>query len=125
YGFAPGRDSANVAEQIDNPSSLLSLYRKLIRLRTSSQALAHGSIEVLTSPSMSSPVLAYLRKSNDQLVFVAHNLGGSFASAGPFRINATTAKALFTSGTMPNPSGTSGQWNLSMPPYSSGVWEMK
>lgn len=125
YAFAPGRDSANVAEQIDNPSSLLSHYRKLIRLRASSQALAHGSIEVLTSPSITSPILAYLRKSNDQLVLVAHNIGGSFMSAGPYRINANSAKPLFTSGTMPNPSGTSGQWNLSMPPNSSGVWEMK
>lgn len=125
YAFAPGRDTANVAAQIDNPDSLLSHYRKLIRLRASSQALSHGNIEVLTSPSMSSPVLAYLRRSNNQLILVAHNLGGSFASAGPYRINAMSAKSLFTTGTMPAPSGTSGQWNLSMPPYSSGVWEMK
>jgi Domain of unknown function (DUF3459) len=97
----------------------------LIRLRTDSPALAHGSIEVLTSPSMSSPVLVYLRRSNEQLVLVAHNLSGAFASAGPFPINAISAKSIFTTGTMPPPSGTSGQWNLSMPPYSSGVWEMK
>ncbi len=125
YAFAPGRDSANVAAQIDNPASLLSHYRNLIRLRADSKALSHGSIEVLTSSSMSASVLAYLRRSNDQLVLVAHNLSGAFASAGPYRINAMLAKSLFTTGTIPPPSGTSGQWNLSIPPHSSGVWEMK
>jgi alpha-amylase len=125
YPFSPGRELANVAAQLDDRSSLLSHYRNLIRLRASSQALSHGSIQVLTSPSMSSPVLAFLRRSNDQLVLVAHNLSDSFASAGPFAINAISAKPLFTTGTMAAPSGTSGQWNLSMPPHSSGVWEMK
>jgi alpha-amylase len=125
FPFAPGRESANVAAQIDNPSSLLSHYRNLIQLRNSSQALSHGSIEVLTLPSMTSPVLALLRRSNNQLVLAAINLGGSFASAGPYTINAISAKQLFVDGSATGPSGTSGQWNLSLGPYSTGIWEMK
>ncbi|HSE40947.1 MAG TPA: alpha-amylase family glycosyl hydrolase [Acidobacteriota bacterium] len=125
YPFAPGRESANVATQTQNPKSLLSHYRNLIGIRKASDALMHGSIELLSSNSSPSPVLAYLRHSSSQLVLVVHNVGDTFASAGPFTINAISARRLFSDGVFTDPSGSSGQWNLSLPPHSTGIWEMK
>jgi glycosidase len=125
YSFAPGIESANVATQTQDQKSLLSHYRNLIGVRKTSDALTHGSIEVLSSSSSPSPFLAYLRLAPAQVVLVAHNVGDAFASAGPYTINAISAKRLFSDGVFTDPSGSSGQWNLSLPPHSSGIWEMK
>ena len=124
FPFAPGREIANVSSQM-NQSSLLSHYRNLIRVRKSSQALTHGTIEVLTNPSSPSAALVYLRRSPEQLVLVAHNLSDAFSSAGPFRIDAISAEQLFADGVVTHPSGSSGQWNISLPPHSSGIWLMR
>jgi hypothetical protein len=75
-----------------------------------------------TSPT---PVLVYLRRSADQLVLVAHNLSDAFATAGPYPISAISAKRLYVNGVFTDPSGSSGQWNISLPPRSTGMWEMK
>jgi glycosidase len=125
YPFAPGRQTANVNSQINDPASIFSLYRDLIRVRKLSSALTNGNIELLSSHSSSSPELVFLRRSADQLVLVAHNVSGSFISAGPYRIDAISAKRLFSNGVFTDPSGTSARWSLSLPPHSTGIWEMK
>jgi glycosidase len=125
HPFAPGRDAANVASQTSDPNSLLSHYRNLIRVRKTSTALTHGSIEMLSAHTSPTPVLVYLRRSADQLVLVAHNLSDAFATAGPYPISAISAKRLYVNGVFTDPSGSSGQWNISLPPRSTGMWEMK
>jgi glycosidase len=125
YPFAPGADSATIANQIQDPKSLLSHYRNLIRVRKSSDALTHGSIEILSSSSSTSPVLVYLRRSSNQLVLVAHNFSDAFTPAGPYSINAISARRLYSDGVFNDPSGTSGRWSLSLPPHSTGMWDMR
>jgi glycosidase len=84
HSFAPGRDAANLALQKNDPSSLDSRYRSLIRARKSSGALSGGTLEILPLPAGKSPVLAFVRKSAGETVLVLHNLSDAKASAGPY-----------------------------------------
>jgi len=63
---------ANVAAQEGDPSSLLTLYRKLIHLRASNGALAEGRL--LPAQTSSDSVAAFVRRSSTQGVLVVANL---------------------------------------------------
>jgi glycosidase len=78
HGFAPGRETANVASQDRDPSSLLSHYRRLVRARHASPALSRGSLELVAAEG---PLLAWLRTRGAERVLVAHNLGPAPLSA--------------------------------------------
>lgn len=73
FRFSKGRETANVAAQTDDPRSLLSHYRGLLKARHASPALTHGSLELLKSAG---PVLSFLRAGAGERVFVALNLSG-------------------------------------------------
>jgi glycosidase len=78
---SPQADSltVNVAAQDGDPTSLLTLYRRLIHLRVSNDALATGELVPLQT---SDPhVAAYLRRAGDRAVLVVANLGTGAASA--------------------------------------------
>ncbi len=60
----------NVAAQRDDPASLFSLYRRLIRLRKSSPALRGGSYRTVPAPR---GVFAFAREADGERVFVALN----------------------------------------------------
>jgi len=60
----------NVAAQRDDPTSLFSLYRRLIRLRKASVALRRGSYRTLRSPR---GVYAYAREDDGERMLVALN----------------------------------------------------
>jgi glycosidase len=69
----------NVTAQDADPTSLLALYRRLIHLRASNDALATGELVPLQA---SEPhVAAYLRHAGDRAVLVVANVGGSAVSA--------------------------------------------
>ncbi|MGD1148707.1 MAG: alpha-amylase family glycosyl hydrolase [Thermoanaerobaculaceae bacterium] len=122
FPFSPGRDTANVASETGDPSSLLSRYRLLIRARRSSVALRTGAIRILASGS--SQVLAFLRTTPDEQVLVVHNLSGSFQNAGPFTNDATAFDTLFAdSGATLNLVGSS--WRVSLPARASAIWRLK
>ena len=72
-----GRNAAevNVDAQLAEPTSFLSLYRVLLRLRTSSSALLHGEINFLPPESQSESVLAYERRDGLDHKLVLLNLG--------------------------------------------------
>jgi alpha-glucosidase len=55
-------ETANVESQLDDPTSTLSLYRKLLRLRRSEPALSRGNIELMARDPA---VLSYRRSSPD------------------------------------------------------------
>jgi alpha-amylase len=65
--------TVNVAAQTDDPDSLLSRYRNLVRLRSEHAALRVG--EFIPVDSNASQVLAFLRVSKDETILVVHNLG--------------------------------------------------
>ena len=67
-------ETANVAAQTGDPDSLLSHYRKLIRLRQSSAALSKGTLTLLSPGNQSTPVLAFVREAEGEKVLVVHNV---------------------------------------------------
>jgi alpha-amylase len=69
----PDTQAINVATEASDPSSLLNLYRRLIGLRRSNDALATGRLVPLTAGS--TEVIAYLRRAGDKAVLVVANLG--------------------------------------------------
>lgn len=123
FPFAPGRDTGNVQAQSSDPNSLLSHYRNLIRARKSSRALMQGDLSLLSSTN-SPQVLAFVRRIADEQVLVVHNLGDSFAAAGPYVITAISLEKIYTDPSVMPPSGMSGQWTIALPPRSTGIWRI-
>ena len=74
----PDSMTTNVAAQDSDPNSMLSLYRRLIHLRRSNEALATGRLVPLTAGS--AQFAAYLRRAGDHAVLVVANLGGEAAT---------------------------------------------
>jgi alpha-glucosidase len=73
---APGAQRVNVAAQRDDPNSMLSLYRRLVRYRRGSVALRRGSYRSL--PDAPTGLFAYLREAPEdgERLLVALNLSG-------------------------------------------------
>ena len=125
FGFAPGRETANVAAQTNDPASLLSRYRYLIRARKASPALAKGDLVVLSPLSGSSPVLAFLRTTPTETVLVAHNLSDAFVAAGPYAVNGSSFERVFVDGSAGDPTGSPGAIRVNLPARGSGIWRVK
>ncbi len=119
YRFAAGREHANVAAQTADAGSLLSHYRKLIRARHASPALAHGSLEILTERG---PVLAFVRRAGDDRVVVAINLGGAPEHV-TLAVQARRAEPIYASGATVEV--TAGAAQVSLPPHASGVFQLR
>jgi alpha-amylase len=124
FPFAPGRDAANVALEVNDPASLLSRYRNLIRARKFSPALRSGTLEPLTATSGSSAVLAFLRTKDSERVLVLHNLSDSVAAAGPYSLSVTAADEIFADAHLGQPVGAAGTWSVSLPPRGSAIWRI-
>ena len=80
---APQPDSltTSVALQDSDPTSLLSLYRRLIHLRSENEALGTGRLVPLSTGD--AQVAAYLRRAGDHAVLVVANLGATAVSRLP------------------------------------------
>jgi alpha-glucosidase len=86
-GFTTGRpwlplvdpSTRNVAAQANDPGSLLSLYRRLLRLRRRSSALRHGDVEVLHG--LPDDCIAWVRAADDERLVLVANMGGGAAVA--------------------------------------------
>lgn len=76
--LAPDLETRNVADQAADPASVLSMYRRLIRLRRESQVLLRGDQEVLDVGD--TDVLAYVRRADGRSVFVALNFASRAAT---------------------------------------------
>ncbi|HEX6160370.1 MAG TPA: alpha-amylase family glycosyl hydrolase, partial [Thermoanaerobaculia bacterium] len=122
FDYAPGRDRANVASQTGDPSSLLSRYRALIHARNGSVALRTGTLELL--PASGSQALAFIRRAEGDTAVVVHNVSDSFASVS-FTLPVSSFDTLFADNGVQKPSGGSGNWSVSLPPRSSGVWRAR
>jgi alpha-glucosidase len=72
--IADDADMFNLANERDDPSSLFSLYRNLIRLRRAHRALQLGAYWAVEA---SGDVMLYAREADNDRIFVALNLGGS------------------------------------------------
>ncbi|GAC1516118.1 MAG: alpha-amylase family glycosyl hydrolase [Gemmatimonadaceae bacterium] len=74
-GLQPDSLTANVESQTSDPTSLLTLYRRLIHLRAQHPALGSGTLAPLDVSSDS--VIAYVRRDGTQAVLVIANLGST------------------------------------------------
>jgi glycosidase len=124
FDFAPGKEKANVAAETSDPDSLLSHYRFLIRARHNSEALRKGSLTLLTQPTDTTPVLAFLRQTAGETVLVVHNLGDIPLEAGPYAVPGNADPYYMTSG-VTAPSGGPGAVKVKLPAHGSGVWRMR
>ena len=71
---SPDADVINVARQREDPSSMLSLYRRLLALRRERPALAVGAYEQV---ELAGDVIVYLRAAGPSRCLVSLNLGGA------------------------------------------------
>ncbi len=68
----PDCDKSSVEAEIDDPGSMLNLYRRLLDLRRESAALRLGSY--LSHPASSDQVLVYRREADEETMTVALNI---------------------------------------------------
>jgi glycosidase len=122
FGFAPGRETVNVAAETGDSASLLSHYRRLIRLRHASPALMKGTLTVLSPTKSSTHVLAFVRETGGERVLVLHNLGATEIQAGPYDLKAGSAERLLG----PDDAAVKGAdgWSFKLPVGASGVWRL-
>lgn len=125
FPFAPGRDTANVARQTNDASSLLWRYRELIAARKASAALRKGTLTPLNTQASGAAFVAWTSTYEGETVLVAHNVTGGFISTGPLNVGGTTAEKVWADSTVPAPVKGATGWTLSLPPRASGVWRMK
>jgi glycosidase len=120
-GFAPGKETANVAAETADPGSLLSRYRALIRARHGSQALRTGDLGLVPAGL---PVLAYVRRGGGETVLVAHNLGAAEATLAAPGLPGSVAETLLADpGAALAKDGAA--WRAALPPRSSGIWRLR
>ncbi len=70
--IASDHQTINVALERDSPTSLLTLYRRLIELRRAEPALSVGDFAPLPAPG---DLMAYIRKTDQRRLLVVLNLG--------------------------------------------------
>ena len=71
----PSYKTHNVADELKDPNSVLSFYKKLLKLRRTNKALLDGDYRPLNQNDQN--VLSYLRAYKDQIVLVALNMSGA------------------------------------------------
>jgi len=87
--LGPDAETRNVAAQANDPTSILSTYRRLISLRAATTALQVGSL--VLRPEASGDLVAYTRETADQVVLVLINTGRDDAAWRLSSIRGTTA----------------------------------
>ena len=114
----PSYKTVNVASELKDPSSILQVYRSLLKLRHQNQALLEGDYVALNESDAN--VLSYLRRYKNEAVLVVLNMSSqpqevSFDLA-PQSFAAKSARTLLTS--MPPGSKESALSHLSLEPFS-------
>jgi glycosidase len=122
HPFAPGRDTANVADQTDDPGSLLNHYRGLIHARAGSPALGGGT--VVLPDHDNGAVLVVVREHADQRVLAAVNLSVGFQVAVGIAVDGRPTRELYSDGNVGAWSGGPGSWSVVLPPHGTTVWEL-
>jgi len=124
YPFSPGRDSLNVATQDAAERSLLAHYRRWIRARSNSPALRRGDLSFVTGAD-NPAACVYLRSEATEQVLVAHNLGASAITAGPFALQAGGLDPVTADPGCGLPASSAAGWTIHLPPRSSGAWRLR
>lgn len=116
----------NVAAQADSPTSLLSHYRALIKLRNEHPALRTGATSIIATNNRA--VFAVLRVADDDMIFVLINLSGE--SVRDYALD--LASPVFSSSSMMEPLlGTANSLTITsqplaeLPPFSTFLFQIK
>jgi glycosidase len=120
FRFAPGRETASVAAQTDDPQSLLSRYRTLIRLRQQHPALRTGDLALVALEGAPTGAVAYLRTAGDQRLLVVHNLADAPATLAWTLPGEPTYTLRFGDRGVGVPAGGA----ITLPARATGVWEL-
>jgi alpha-amylase len=123
WPLSPGTGAANVASQTGDPSSLLSRYRRLIRLRKASPALRLGGLARL--PTEDAGVLSFLRGDAGETVLVAHNVTPGAATVTVALPGWTGADPLLADPGAALAPGSGESWTLTVPGQGSGIWRLR
>jgi glycosidase len=120
YRFAPGRDTANVADQLSDPRSLLVRYRTLIHLRNESQALSLGDLyPVILEPALRD-VVAWERRRGSERLLVIHNLADEARTVSWVLEGAGKYQLVFGDPGVGLPAGG----GLTLPARATGIWQV-
>ena len=119
YRFAPEKETTNVAAQTSDPRSLLSHYRRWIRARHASAALARGTLRLLRDEG---PVLVFVRSLGQEQVLVGHNLADE-PQVLVLEVPGTRADPLLAAEGV-NATREGGAVRLVLPPGASAVFKL-
>ncbi|MEA3310079.1 MAG: alpha-glucosidase [Chloroflexota bacterium] len=86
-------DGVNVAEQLDDPDSLLSFYRRMLRLRKETPALMAGDYQPLHEEA--EDYFAFLRRTGEQICLVVLNFSAHTHTLA-FELEAERAQLIFS-----------------------------
>ena len=115
----------SVAKQADDAGSLYNVYRKFLRLRNTYPALAEGTIELPEwfddASSEQKQVMAFYRTSESEKLLVLHNVSDT-PSSYTFTATIDRPVADMNGVTISSQGDTH---TLTMPPYSSIIFEMQ
>ncbi|MEE1675554.1 alpha-amylase family glycosyl hydrolase [Agarivorans aestuarii] len=125
----PDYPQINVAQQIEDPNSMLTHYQKMIALRNQHPALASGEFELLkTTGNSSRHSIAFLRKHSDETLLVVVNLSDEEIVAGVNLAGTSVANKQFQlgqellSGLKANEKLAEQELELTLPAYSIKVF---
>jgi alpha-amylase len=125
HPFAPGRDTANVSDQDDDPGSLLNHYRGLIQARVRSEALGGGRFELLDPASGGTASLAWKLETDGETVLVVINLSGGFQTVTGLDVAGRPTEALYEDGAAGNPTGGDGSATVYLQPHGTSIWRFE
>ena len=109
----------NVQEQEKDPASLLTFYRRLLRLRKANPALVEGDYQPLPTPNPE--FLAFRRSTREQSVLVVLNFSERSASLDLSTLSTNTIRVLLSS----TGSTTVGLARLSFAPFEICLLQVK
>jgi alpha-glucosidase len=118
----PGYRQRHVADQQADPGSVLSFYKRLLRLRKESPALLHGDTQfLLRRPT---EALVYLRRSETQTMLVALNF---YAWPVQVKLDGGLPAASWEQRLTSAPGGQVGPMlngQIALAPFEASVWEL-
>jgi len=121
---APGWEQANVAAQTGDGGSLLSLYRRLIRLRHQHTALRRDAWRDLSDDAQ--PALLLLERAHaDERLLVAVNLGADPIDVAVHLPALRNSELIFYDAAESPPDGPIGQVVTSLPSSAAAIWRLR
>ncbi|WP_163132546.1 alpha-amylase family glycosyl hydrolase [Agarivorans sp. Alg241-V36] len=128
----PDYPQFNVAQQVEDPDSMLKHYQKVIALRNQHPALASGEFELLkTTGNSSRHSIAFLRKHSDETLLVVVNLSDEEVVAGVKLAGTSVANKQvqlgkeLLSGLKVSEQVTEQELELTLPAYSVEVFSLR